>query len=652
MNYPGQVLIPWRHDQSYRHRMMRDGFTLFEVSISLVIVAFGVISILVLFPVGLTAIHTARYQMYAATRAAEVIEEFVATESSDPALDHEAYNPWDVPMDYRNSAPDLENRVGKPRFGMMPMPLQIAKRLDSDGDEIAAVLGQGGYIYYSHPSDSVGWPESYLRTPKPNDGQKLIYAVVGPAQSNAVYSFPMKAWPYYTSYPSPPVHMLHKDAFIPSVPNDLVRLQVGFGARRPFFYLWENIIPSNLADDDERKVRSAIKTLFNHQQGGLTYGYWPYANARPTSLDACIRYCQAAFWFCRQTLTPTNYQKLVTLQTPLRDFGTLSGDAPWKQVMAVRFLSHATTCLSGWKTLAQLGGETDVPAPAGIIIPPVATTGGVNDIDLPDTDLRVTHFRLITWHQSCLNLANRFAASYPYDWRVPRPVERAIMMDHPLLEHDLFAAPLSGPIYGTAGSPVTGRQWRYLAGTPITGIGVSSSYPGATISPSVWGDQQRFTLAAPFSADQRCRQLVFWSVDWQSYEDCETAPSAPVDASKYGTCSPWSTEPNDYLARLRRVEWVSHHTHTIRNPERSLVFSRSMDGTTTGSNVASSIQRNEMWDRGSSSQAFSVFSGVWGADRNGNQKLDRGPLPRSARLKATFVARFMFYDPRVTVQMR
>src|SRR5260221_2019677 len=50
---------------------------------------------------------------------------------------------------------------------------------------------------------------------------------------------------------------------------------------------------------------------------------------------------------------------------------------------------------------------------------------------------------------------------------------------------------------------------------------------------NVWGDPAHATLTAPFAPAERCRQIVFWAVDWQSYEDFETAPSAPVDASKY-----------------------------------------------------------------------------------------------------------------------
>ena len=39
----------------------------------------------------------------------------------------------------------------------------------------------------------------------------------------------------------------------------------------------------------------------------------------------------------------------------------------------------------------------------------------------------------------------------------------------------------------------------------------------------------RATAIRRFEANERCRQLVYWLVDWQRYQDAETAPSAPID---------------------------------------------------------------------------------------------------------------------------
>jgi hypothetical protein len=49
---------------------------------------------------------------------------------------------------------------------------------------------------------------------------------------------------------------------------------------------------------------------------------------------------------------------------------------------------------------------------------------------------------------------------------------------------------------------------------------------------------------------------------------------------------------------------------------------------------------------------MSRFIGRWGADRNANQQLDRGQVPRSTRMRAVTVARFNYYDLRVPAVIR
>jgi prepilin-type N-terminal cleavage/methylation domain-containing protein len=137
----------------------RRGFTLFEVSISLVLVAFGVVSVLMLFPSGLKAQQMARFQIYAAAKAEEMIEQFNGTQHSNPAIDTEGMAMWDVPVAHKAQSWDLESRLSSHRYGIMPLPLDIAKRLDSDGDEIQGILDEGGYVYFSQPMASTGTQE-------------------------------------------------------------------------------------------------------------------------------------------------------------------------------------------------------------------------------------------------------------------------------------------------------------------------------------------------------------------------------------------------------------------------------------------------------------------------------------------------------------
>lgn len=47
-----------------------------------------------------------------------------------------------------------------------------------------------------------------------------------------------------------------------------------------------------------------------------------------------------------------------------------------------------------------------------------------------------------------------------------------------------------------------------------------------------------------------------------------------------------------------------------------------------------------------------IFNGCFGGDRNGDRELTKGPLPTAVRLRAVEVGRFLFYDPRLTMNLR
>jgi hypothetical protein len=186
----------------------RAGFTLFEIAISLVLVTFGVTSMMMLFTTGIGAAKMSRYQIIASARAMEMIDAFGSVPTSNLEMDREGPNPWDTIGSYRVYSPDLEARIATPRFGLYPLPMAIARRLDSDGDEIRQILDQGGYLYYTQPLATTGFNPVGMRAdlPFPNEAQKVICAVTGYAQQNAIPMLSYKDWPYYAAYPSPPVH--------------------------------------------------------------------------------------------------------------------------------------------------------------------------------------------------------------------------------------------------------------------------------------------------------------------------------------------------------------------------------------------------------------------------------------------------------------
>lgn len=385
----------------------------------------------------------------------------------------------------------------------------------------------------------------------------------------------------------------------------------------------------------------------------------------------------------------------------------------------------------------------------------------------------VTHDMIVNWHESILALGTSLAAERPYDWGWLRPANRQIMSDHPLVQYDLFAPRLAGAIWGTpndpnldwtripaaVGSQATGiaaEQWRVVVprhlarrpgGLPVYSREVENlsrnSYGPCPDWSAIAGSASACSLTAPFAPAERCRQLVAYMVEWQSWRDAETAPSAPVDASRYPLASAGliSTFPNpsrdeqtklayeSFFTRgvmgnstqssntLVRLRWFDQGQPWSRNPEKCLAFVRPVDGQpillqgverqfpfiATGINVRpltmgpdtpssanNAYVENEPylfvndqadylsdqgygWDpddvpddaRAQAKRAAcgwpdrywrcdpkALFLGVYGADRNANQLLDRGPLPPSTRLRAVEVARFNVYDPRLTMSLR
>lgn len=113
------------------------------------------------------------------------------------------------------------------------------------------------------------------------------------------------------------------------------------------------------------------------------------------------------------------------------------------------------------------------------------------------------------------------------------------------------------------------------------------------------------SLYMPFAPAERCRQIVFWSVPWKDYEDAETLEPAPEDIGL------WNTNPGSDggVERFWKSKSGREHEFAVRLPHPS--------GT------------GHYWDR------------------NWNQKLDRGTIPKAVRMRAQTVARFSFYDKRI-----
>src|SRR5690606_25123207 len=84
------------------------------------------------------------------------------------------------------------------------LPLALARRLDSTGDEIARILDEGGDIFYVPPfaSNMLYYCSAADDTSHTDTGmRRLIFAFRGHAQQNALISHPQTAWPYVNPQP-------------------------------------------------------------------------------------------------------------------------------------------------------------------------------------------------------------------------------------------------------------------------------------------------------------------------------------------------------------------------------------------------------------------------------------------------------------------
>ncbi|HYE07460.1 MAG TPA: hypothetical protein VEL07_18230 [Planctomycetota bacterium] len=622
------------------HVRRRDGFTLFETAISLAVIGTAVLSAMLMMPAGLRVHRLARFQLLAAAKAEELVELFLASANVRSNIESEATAPWEVPAAYGSQAMDLEARVASNKAGVIPLPGALSRRIDSDGDEIARILAEGGALHYFHPAAAGGFEEQVWLAAgggAPTDAQKLVFAVRGAPQQNAIALFPWKAWPYYAGYPSPPTHVLRMhDADMAPGAKLLEWPHPSYAA-----FCFDGAGPASQpgVDADLAEVFACADA------GGLAHGFEPYAYgsgpATPT-VDGAIRYLQTALWYCARKGLGSDFHTPAATTPPRRDF---LAQPRWQQVHAMRFLAHAGLCLTRWKTLAELGGQ---PSGAiGLAIPSVTIAGTASPA------IELTHDLIRFWHDSALALARRYAAEDPYDWGAPRITQHALMTDHPLLQWDLFSPPLSGPISGAPGE--YGAHWRPLSASPVTNIGVSMSYPAAPIPAGIWGHPEHFTLLDGFTLAERCRELVFWAVDWQAYEDCELCPSEAVDASRYNLAAPLPGV--DFAGRMSFLKWSDPHLYAYRNPEKNQAFFAEVDDRATGAPIGdvllgSYFAATTSNDQGASLAARQCFTGRWGADRDFDGVLDRGPVPPSVRLRAVTIGRFLFYDPRLPLVLR
>ena len=193
----------------------RIAFTLAEVLFALLVLSIGILSILALFPVGIRAQDQVRYQMYASIKAMELSDALAQHTKNFSDRVHEMTGPLSgsnivAGGVYGSLARfDAENVwAAGGQNGVYPVPVEIARRLDSPGNEIQRVLDQGSYLFYHDPRPVRGFSMTEANNPSSAktapELQRLVFAVVGAPQQNALPQHPCLQGPVYLIYPFAP----------------------------------------------------------------------------------------------------------------------------------------------------------------------------------------------------------------------------------------------------------------------------------------------------------------------------------------------------------------------------------------------------------------------------------------------------------------
>ncbi len=566
----------------------RRAFTLFEIAIALALLAVSVVSVFFVFTQGIKAQQMARFRIFASAMTLTIVEQYAHASHGSLKCQIDAERLARAHVGYDECA--LEHALVRSggNYGLMPLPNALSRRIDSNGDEIARLLDDGGKLFYCSPRPPVvakqffwqaggggGEIANAIDTIAP-ENQRLVVGIVGYPQQKALRSHPCIDWPLWEFNPAPPIRMW---------PSYNAELQFWTANAWPALGLVEEV---------------HAKALYSPPSGadGLA------------AVQELLALCQSLVAACGIATSATVGGEVPVLPQPYSAFSS-----PWPandpdlfpppyRVMAMRWLAYA----------AHLRTGDNLPA---------ATA--------------VEEQYAVDCVEASMEWAHRYACADPYDWGAPRVSQSMTAFDAPLLQFDAFAA---SPIVADDGGGRVDRSWPVLTPKPVTSYGSAwSQYSRKGQTPdnraqidASWGDPSHYALLDRFDPADRCREIIIWSVDWLAYEDAETVPSEPFDAR----LSSWDTLGN----------WVNNMGH-MNNPERDWVWqSASRDASGYDSSNSDDIVR---W---SSADSAPVIMGRFGADRNGNGRLDSGPIPTSARMRAEVAARFPYYDKCLIANIR
>jgi len=492
----------------------RAGFTFIEIAVSLVLVAIAILTIFLVVPTGIHSQAKVRYRLIAATKALEMVNAMrqqhpsVVNDTRD--MDKEGIFPWDARMTYKSMAPDMEAWMENLRGTLKPLPDRIAARLDSDDDEIGELLDAGGRLYYFFPAEPTGALDASSKFERDTDwiamSRKLLVGVVGNPQQNSILYHPsVKAGPYQDFAVSPPTHGRQDNS------------RNWDDETRTKRHKQSNINYDALCrDPDVAQVMLADDTYVDPDSGATRrFGFWPFAEFvfqndsayREVDQVAARRYVEAylvaALWYANRQGISNNTLMYLDHYTLAEGFADRYHD-DWKKVLAMRYVAHAAAALTSYFP----GGIPDDGHPVG------GDAAGGDDTDMimggttywdaaADEGVRVRLMNITAWHEAALRMSILHGDLVgPYDWSVSRPLNRQVMMDHPLVQLDLWSDPISAqfPFQAPSGdnqyprsyptsmgtdfpplvvnNVVTRSQWRCVFPQPITRPGLPKMFPG------------------------------------------------------------------------------------------------------------------------------------------------------------------------------
>jgi hypothetical protein len=584
-----------------RRNSHRAAFTLFEVAISLGILTVVILSVALAYPIGIKTQQLSRFQLYACTKMLELSDWWVQRDNSN----------WDQQVESEQLAQncfiswpnDLDTSVDRQNSTILPLPSAIARRFDSENNEIARILDSGGRLYYVMPrpfeggAEEIGFGRIFSWEPLPPAAQSLVFGIVGYPQQNSLPNHPCLAMPYYEWYPCPPQ------------PWERDNWQIHFTAGE---FMWKE----SWTEFDELY---AVFSVENYDANHTNFAAMDVAIAKAEALAIKVGVSM-------EVLAGSNPVRKV----PKRPAALASFPTPWGpgnqdvfppayRILALRYLAMAAQA----RTSDEIVGD------------PVAA-------DAAKYEQLEKYSKAV--HEACMEWAMRYAATDPYEWGAPRPLNRAVCFDFPLLQFDLFSPAITTSDGENDKSwPVIGRIDGHGFGRARGQYGWNGQVPdNRSFIAGSWGNRTHFNLTEPFDAAERCRQVVCWSVDWQSYEDFESCPSEPLDSNHHFKNSRGVQVSSERVYAPDEAEYlwaVEDHSYRILDKANGEGEANIFHGGAYIDHTREGVVESETFR--------SQWMGLYGADRNGDTDFDEGSLPPSVRLRAATVARFNFYDRRI-----